>query len=161
MPTDKRFTMSPHRPSLGRLYTSTSIVCQAPITRCSARCGKLARAPEAATSCAALCVHARPLRLSRLTSRPKPSRSVDKVRRQIAQTRLCPILVGYDSLRAGQWPGDAEVGIVPRQAPIALGRVKIRHLVEHLGLGLESTKAVRKPFRDPNLRPVVDTEGCR
>src|SRR5262245_40117196 len=167
MPTDKRFTMLPHHGAWAK-HLYVNLIAYQTTSQGAALGGELGHASgkvdrqsrNTALQPAPFWLRAVPMR-SRLCSRSKPSRTVDEMRRQIAQARMRPILVRQNSLRPGQRPGNAKVRIIPRQAPIALGGVKIRHLVDHLGLGLERTKTVRKAFGYPQLRPVVGGEGCR
>ena len=65
------------------------------------------------------------------------------------------VLVGQHRGGRRDRPGDAEIGIVPQHAAIVRRRVGARHLVEHLGVGLERAEAVREADRHEELRPVL------
>ena len=51
----------------------------------------------------------------------------------------------------GQWPGDAQVRIVPAKGVFVIRIVKIRALVHQIGGIAQDAEAVGKPGRDPEL----------
>src|SRR5215475_5136714 len=86
---------------------------------------------------------------------------IAEMRRHVLEPRMTPILVGENSLGISQRPGDTEVGIVPCQTAITFGRVEVGDLIDHLRLGLERAKAVRKALGNPKLGPVLRRQHHR
>src|ERR1700712_5052422 len=94
-----------------------------------------------------------------LSTSVKASRPEHERRRHFLQSRLPPVLVGKPDAGGIDRPSDAKRGVVPFEAPIALRGVIIGDLVDHLGIGLKRAISMRKPRRNPYLRPVFGAQN--
>lgn len=63
--------------------------------------------------------------------------------------------VSLDDDPFANWPLNSEGWIVPADSTGILGRIILGHLIEDLGVVLESLKPVRKIFRDVQHLPVL------
>src|SRR6195952_239051 len=93
-----------------------------------------------------------------LSTSVKASRFEHERGRHFLQGGLLPVLVGKPDAGRIDRPSDAKRGVVPLEAPIALRGVVIGDLVDHLGIGLKRTISMRKPRRNPYLRPVFGAQ---
>src|SRR5438046_1175656 len=68
----------------------------------------------------------------------------------------CPYPTG--SLPLGHRPLDLKLWTIPKQTPVVLRRVIVRHFIDHLGVGLQGGETVRKALGNQELIPFFRTQ---